>query len=60
MMPQNKEGSRMEWIYILVPQTRLTQTKKERGEERDNKKSSKQFKYIQKYTECKERMHENA
>ena len=59
-MPWNEEGSRTEWIYVLVPQTRLTQTKRKREEEKDNQKSSEQFKYIQKYTECKERMHENA
>ena len=59
-MSQNEEGSGTEWIYVLVPQTRLTQTKRKREEEKDNQKSSEQFKYIQKYTECKERMHENA
>ena len=59
-MPQNEKGSGTEWIYVLVPQTQLMQTKKERVEERDNQKSFKQISNIEKYTEYKEHMHENA
>ena len=58
-MSQNEEGSGTEWIYVLVPQTRLTQTKRKREEEKDNQKSSKQLKYS-KYIEKGVRMHGDA
>ena len=43
---RNEVGSGQEWIYVWVPQTRLTKTDLEGEEEKTNQKSLKQFKYI--------------
>ena len=53
---RNEEGFGQEWIYVKVPQTRLTKTDLEGEKEKNNQKSPKQFKYI-KYMEMRVRMH---
>ena len=57
-MPQNKEGSGTEWIYVLVPLTH--KHKLERGGKKETLRNVPNNSNIHKYIECKVRMHENA